>query len=62
MEFRIISGDSHFVEPPNMWAERMDKKFRDRAPRTVKGLNGRDGEWFVCENITPMTVRFTGAS
>ncbi len=22
-EQRIISADSHFVEPPNMWAERM---------------------------------------
>ncbi|MGA2409232.1 MAG: amidohydrolase family protein [Candidatus Binataceae bacterium] len=61
-ENRLISADSHFVEPPTMWAERMDKKFRDRAPRTVKDLNGRGGEWFVCENITPMTVAgFFGA-
>ncbi len=61
-EYKLISADSHFVEPPSMWAERMDKKFRDRAPRTVKGLNGRDGEWFVCENITPMSVAgFFGA-
>ena len=36
-EYTLISADSHFVEPPNMWAERIDKKFRDRAPRTVKG-------------------------
>src|SRR5438552_9630351 len=60
--YRLISADSHFVEPPTMWAERMDKKFRDRAPRTVTGLNGREGEWFVCENITPMPVAgFFGA-
>lgn len=59
---KLISADSHFVEPPNMWVERMDKKFRDRAPHTVKGLNGREGEWFVCENISPMTVAgFFGA-
>jgi predicted TIM-barrel fold metal-dependent hydrolase len=58
----LISADSHFVEPPSMWAERVDRKFRDRAPHTVKGLNGRDGEWFVCENITPMSVAgFFGA-
>jgi predicted TIM-barrel fold metal-dependent hydrolase len=56
MEFRIISGDSHFVEPPNMWADRMDKKFRDRAPHTVKNLDGKEGEFFVCENITPVPV------
>ena len=29
----IISADSHMVEPPDLWLERLDKKFRDRAPR-----------------------------
>ncbi len=42
-DYRLISADSHFVEPPTMWAERIDKKFRDRAPHTVKDLNGRGG-------------------
>ena len=56
MAYRIISGDSHFVEPPNMWPERMDKKFRDRAPHTIHGHDGKDGEFFVCENITPVPV------
>ncbi len=55
-DYRVISADSHFVEPPSMWAERIDKKFRDRAPHTVKGLNGREGEFFVCENISPLPV------
>jgi len=54
--YRIISGDSHFVEPPNMWAERIDKKFRERAPHTEKGYQGREGEFFVCENIVPVGV------
>ena len=53
---RVISADSHFVEPPDMWAERVDKKFRDRAPHTVKGYGGREGEFFVCENIAPIPV------
>lgn len=61
-DYRLISADSHFVEPPTMWAERVDRKFRDRAPHTVKGLGGREGEFFVCENITPMSVAgFFGA-
>ena len=55
-EYRIISGDSHFVEPPNMWAERIDAKFRDRAPHTKWGHDGREGEFFVCENINPVQV------
>lgn len=59
---RVISADSHFVEPPAMWAERVDKKFRDRAPRTVRGLDGKDGEYFICENISPFPVtNFFGA-
>lgn len=60
--YGVISADSHFVEPPNMWAERLDKKFRDRAPHTVRGLKGREGEFFVCENIDPFPVAaFFGA-
>ncbi len=59
---RVISADSHFVEPPDMWAERVDKQFRDRAPHTVKGYGGREGEFFVCENIAPIPVAgFFGA-
>ncbi len=29
----IISSDSHVFEPPDLWTTRMDKAFRDRAPR-----------------------------
>jgi len=58
----IISADSHFVEPPGMWAERLDRKFRDRAPHTVRDLNGKEGEFFVCERINPLPVAaFFGA-
>src|ERR1700682_273218 len=45
---QVISADSHFVEPPGMWAERIDRRFRDRAPHTEKNLKGREGEFFVC--------------
>ena len=56
VKHRIISGDSHFVEPPNMWAERIDAKFRDKAPHTKRGHEDKDGEFFVCENINPVQV------
>jgi predicted TIM-barrel fold metal-dependent hydrolase len=55
-EQRVISADSHFVEPPTMWAERIAKKFKDRAPHTVRGVQGKEGEFFVCENISPVPV------
>ncbi len=54
--YRIISADSHFVEPPTMWAERIDARFRNRAPHTQQGYKGRPGEWFMCENIQPVQV------
>src|SRR5262249_47162090 len=45
-----------------MWAERIDRKFRDRAPHRVKDIRGKEGEYFVCENIEPMAVAgFFGA-
>src|SRR5260370_7264527 len=55
-DYKLISADSHFVEPPNMWVERIDKQFRDRAPRVVRGVNGQDVEFFVSENINPTPV------
>ena len=32
----IVSADSHMMEPPNLWAERLDDKLKDRAPRVVE--------------------------
>ena len=31
--YDVISSDSHVIEPPHFWAERMPAKFRDRAPK-----------------------------
>jgi len=52
---RLISADSHFVEPPKMWAERLDRRFRDRAPHAVR-LEGKPGEYFVCEDLAPAPI------
>ena len=30
-DWKMISSDSHVVEPPNLWTERMDRAFRDRG-------------------------------
>jgi predicted TIM-barrel fold metal-dependent hydrolase len=31
--YKLISADSHIVEPPDMYTDRMEPKFRNRAPR-----------------------------
>lgn len=35
-EYTCISADSHVVEPPNLWLDRIDSAYKDRAPRTYK--------------------------
>src|SRR5580704_17737363 len=32
-EYKLISADSHIVEPPDMYTGRMEPRFRDRAPK-----------------------------
>jgi len=37
----IYSSDSHVFEPPDLWATRIDREFRDRAPR-MERIDGSD--------------------
>ena len=38
MTTKVISADSHIMEPPGLWPERLDHPFRDRTPRAVHDL------------------------
>ena len=42
----MISSDSHIVEPPNLFADRIAAEFRDQAPRVIED-EGVD--WWVVE-------------
>ncbi len=37
----ILSSDSHVFEPPDLWSTRIDRAFRDRAPR-IERIDGAD--------------------
>ena len=37
----VLSSDSHVFEPPDLWQTRIDRAFRDRAPR-IQRLDGAD--------------------
>jgi predicted TIM-barrel fold metal-dependent hydrolase len=39
-ESKLISADSHVNEPGDLWVERIDKQFRERAPRVVENPSG----------------------
>ena len=49
-DYKIISGDTHIVEPPDLYASRMDAKMRNRAPyiKRQKTPQGVDFDaWFI---------------
>jgi uncharacterized protein len=54
-ELRLISADSHIMEPADFWETRLDAKFRDRSPRVVPRPNG-PGFIFTAPGITPFPV------
>ena len=54
--YQIISADSHMVEPPALWAERLDRKFREHAPKVIKEYEGKKGAFFVAEGLKPLPV------
>jgi len=56
--YKIVDADAHMLEIPKLLAERLDRQFRDRAPRIVKDLNGQKGEFFV---VDKQSVRVSGA-
>src|ERR1700759_3341104 len=37
----VLSSDSHVFEPPDLWQTRIDRAFRDRAPR-IERIHGGD--------------------
>jgi predicted TIM-barrel fold metal-dependent hydrolase len=52
-DLQLISSDSHVSEPPDLWVERLDIKYRDRAPRLVLNPEGQEGAYFIYEGYPP---------
>src|SRR2546428_11063004 len=47
---KIISADSHIIEPPDLYTNRIESRFRERAPRMerVETPAGRKYDaWFI---------------
>jgi predicted TIM-barrel fold metal-dependent hydrolase len=57
-EYKLISADSHIVEPPDMYADRIESKFRDRAPKMErrKTPGGRDYDAWVIDGMQVGTL------
>ena len=52
--YRIISSDSHVMEPPDLWTSRAEPRFMDRAPRIVRMEDGDD--YWVCDDKQMISV------
>ena len=47
-EYRVISSDSHIIEPETLWEERIDRRFKDRGPRL---LHEAEADQWVCDGL-----------
>jgi len=57
-DYRFISSDSHIYEPVDLWTARMDKKFRERAPRVD---SKPEGDYYIIDGVPPVPVGIDGA-
>jgi di/tricarboxylate transporter/predicted TIM-barrel fold metal-dependent hydrolase len=46
VSYKLISSDFHVVEPPDLWTQRIEPKFRERAPQVVQE---DDGDWWFVD-------------
>ena len=51
--YRVISSDSHVVEPQDLWTSRMPSRFGDRAPHIV---SLEDADWWFCDGRKVMSL------
>ena len=58
-DYRIISSDDHVFERPDLWTDRVQPKFRDRAPHVVRLDDGND--WWFTDGVRG-TGHFAGGS
>ena len=54
-KYFMVSTDSHANEPADLWATRIDDKYKDRVPRIITDEQGV--QWRYCEGYRPDRVR-----
>jgi len=54
-KYLMISADCHVNEPPNLWVERIDEKYRHRLPHIEVDASGV--KWSVVEGYKPIKIR-----
>src|SRR5262249_10826576 len=71
--YRIISADSHTLEPPDLWEKWLERKYLDTAPKLVEDKDGGHARIYMggntpeplglvsCAGILPEALKWTGA-
>jgi predicted TIM-barrel fold metal-dependent hydrolase len=54
-KYFIVSADAHANEPADLWATRIDRKYRERVPRVIVDADGV--KWRVSEGHRPDRLR-----
>ncbi|MGE3074619.1 MAG: amidohydrolase family protein [Dehalococcoidia bacterium] len=54
-KYLMISADCHVNEPPNLWVERIEEKYRHRLPRIEVDADGV--KWSIVEGYHPVKIR-----
>ncbi len=54
---KVVSADSNMTEPGALWAERLGKKYRDRAPENFAGVPAEITNRIVFENANRLYDR-----
>ncbi len=59
-KYVYVDGDAHILEPRDLWERYLEPKYRARAPKVVTNPNGLKGDWWVTENLRPVSATSGG--
>lgn len=52
--YYVVDGDSHVLEPPDLWDEYLEQEYRGRAIRITRSIPGRDGASRGIRRVPPI--------
>ena len=52
-QLKLISADSHIIEPVDLWTTRLPKEYRDRGPRIESRM---DGDYKLADGLPPWRI------
>jgi len=56
-DYKLFSGDSHVSEPPDLWTQRIDRKYAYRAPYVeTREKDGKRQDFMIYEGFPPHPV------